>query len=158
VGALSVLRFIPMACSMTPQSAPSARLSMLRAKNCSIGGSPLWHEVKIKRIIAAARKGERNVTRLRDAAKARACRWHACGSHAVPRSAAGNSAAASGAWLRLPSDRVCEVAPRGMRKLKRPSRSKELRSLTNARDSPPPSAHAYRARVGYEGQPYRRCL
>ena len=33
------------------------------------GGQPaVVHEVMIKRIIAAARKGERNVTRLRDAA------------------------------------------------------------------------------------------
>jgi hypothetical protein len=69
VGTLSVLRFIPIgvfdeATIRTIDKAFDAACGELHD-----GGQPaVVHEVMIKRIIAAARKGERNVTRLRDAA------------------------------------------------------------------------------------------
>jgi hypothetical protein len=69
VDLLSVLRFIPIgvfddATVRTIGSAFDAACKELK----DAGQPDVVHEVMIKRIIAAARKGERNVTRLRDAA------------------------------------------------------------------------------------------
>ena len=61
MGALSVLRFIPIGVF--------DEATVRACKELHDGGQPaVVHEVMIKRIIVAARKGERNVTRLRDAA------------------------------------------------------------------------------------------
>jgi hypothetical protein len=52
---------------MTPQFATLAERSTLRGELNDAGQPDVVHEVMIKRIIAAARRGERDVKRLRDA-------------------------------------------------------------------------------------------
>ena len=69
VGTLSVLRFIPMGVFDGATIRTIGKAFDAACKELRDGGQPaVVHEVMIKRIIAAARKGERNVTRLRDAA------------------------------------------------------------------------------------------
>jgi hypothetical protein len=69
VGALSVLRFIPIGVFDEATIRTIGKAFDGACKELHDGGQPaVVHEVMIKRIIAAARKGERNVTRLRDAA------------------------------------------------------------------------------------------
>ena len=69
MGTLSVLRFIPMAVFDGATIRTIGKAFDAACKELRDGGQPaVVHEVMIKRIIAAARKGERNVTRLRDAA------------------------------------------------------------------------------------------
>ena len=66
---LSVLRFIPIGVFDDATFRNIGRAFDLACKELNDAGQPdVVHEVMIKRIIAAARKGERNVTRLRDAA------------------------------------------------------------------------------------------
>ena len=66
---LSVLRFIPIGVFDDATFRNIGRAFDLACKELSDAGQPdVVHEVMIKRIIAAARKDERNVTRLRDAA------------------------------------------------------------------------------------------
>ena len=66
---LSVLRLIPMGVFGGATFPNIGRAFDLACKELNDAGQPdVVHEVMIKRIIAAARKGERNVTRLRDAA------------------------------------------------------------------------------------------
>ena len=66
---LSVLRFIPIGVfdDATVHTIGSAFDAACKALKDS-GQPDVVHEVMIKRIIASARKGERDVTRLRDAA------------------------------------------------------------------------------------------
>jgi hypothetical protein len=69
VGTLSVLRFIPMGVFDGATIRTIGKAFDAACKELRDGGQPsVVHEVMIKRIIAAARKGERNVIRLRDAA------------------------------------------------------------------------------------------
>jgi hypothetical protein len=69
VGALSVLSFIPIDVFDEATVRIIGKAFDAACKELHDGGQPaVVHEVMIKRIIAAARKGERNVTRLRDAA------------------------------------------------------------------------------------------
>jgi hypothetical protein len=69
VGLLSVLRFIPVGVFDDATVRSIGRAFDAACKELKDTGQPdVVHEVMIKRIIAAARRGERNVTRLRDAA------------------------------------------------------------------------------------------
>jgi hypothetical protein len=69
VDLLSVLRFIPIGVFDDATVRTIGRAFDAACKELKDTGQPdVVHEVMIKRIIAAARKGERNVTRLRDAA------------------------------------------------------------------------------------------
>jgi hypothetical protein len=69
VGPLSVLRFIPIGVFDEATVRIIGKAFDAACKELDDGGQPaVVHEVMIKRIIAAARKGERNVARLRDAA------------------------------------------------------------------------------------------
>ena len=69
MGALSVLRFIPIGVFDEATVRIIGKAFDAACKELHDGGQPaVVHEVMIKRIIAAARKGERNVTRLGDAA------------------------------------------------------------------------------------------
>ena len=68
VGVLSVLRFIPMDVFDDATVRDIGRAFDLACKQLNDAGQPdVVHEVMIKRIIAAARRGERDVKRLRDA-------------------------------------------------------------------------------------------
>jgi hypothetical protein len=72
VGALSVISFIPIGVFDEATIRTIGKAFDAACKELHDGGQPaVVHEVMIKRIIAAARKGERNVTRLRDAANHR---------------------------------------------------------------------------------------
>ena len=65
---LSVLRFIPMGVFDGATVRNIGRAFDLACKELNDAGQPdVVHEVMIKRIIAAARRGERDVKRLRDA-------------------------------------------------------------------------------------------
>ena len=65
---LSVLRFIPMGVFDDATFRNIGRAFDLACKELNDAGQPdVVHEVMIKRIIAAARRGERDVKRLRDA-------------------------------------------------------------------------------------------
>ena len=65
---LSVLRFIPMDVFDGATVCNVGRAFGLACKKLNDAGQPdVVHEVMIKRIIAAARKGESDVKRLRDA-------------------------------------------------------------------------------------------
>ena len=65
---LSVLRFIPMGVFDDATVRNIGRAFDLACKELNDAGQPdVVHEVMIKRIIAAARRGERDVKRLRDA-------------------------------------------------------------------------------------------
>jgi hypothetical protein len=66
VDLLSVLRFIPIGAFDDATVRTIGRAFDAACKELKDTG--LVHEVMIKRIIAAARRGERSVTRLRDAA------------------------------------------------------------------------------------------
>jgi hypothetical protein len=69
VGTLSVIRFIPIGVFDEATIRTIGKAFDAACKELHDGGQPaVVHEVMSKRIIAAARKGERNVTRLRDAA------------------------------------------------------------------------------------------
>jgi hypothetical protein len=69
VASLSVLRFIPIGVFDDAAVRSIGRAFDAACKELKDTGQPdVVHEVMVKRIIAAARKGERNVTRLRDAA------------------------------------------------------------------------------------------
>jgi hypothetical protein len=69
VASLSVLRFIPIGVFDDATVRSIGRAFDAACKELKDTGQPdVVHEVMVKRIIAAARKGERNVTRLRDAA------------------------------------------------------------------------------------------
>jgi hypothetical protein len=69
VASLSVLRFIPMGVFDDATVRTIGRAFDAACKELKDTGQPdVVHEVMVKRIIAAARRGERNVTRLRDAA------------------------------------------------------------------------------------------
>ena len=69
VGTLSVLRFIPIGVFDEATIRTIGKAFDAACKELHDGGQPaVVHEVMIKRIIAAARKGERNMMRLRDAA------------------------------------------------------------------------------------------
>jgi hypothetical protein len=77
VGALSVLRLIPIGVFDEATIRTIGKTFDGACKELHDGGQPaVVHEVIIKRIIAAARKGERNVTRLRDAALTGRARTH----------------------------------------------------------------------------------
>jgi hypothetical protein len=68
VGLLSVLRFIPIGVFDDATVRDIGRAFDLACKQLNDSGQPdVVHEVMIKRIIAAARRGERDVKRLRDA-------------------------------------------------------------------------------------------
>jgi hypothetical protein len=68
VALLSVLRFIPMGVFDDATVRNIGRAFDLGCKELNDAGQPdVVHEVMIKRIIAAARRGERNVKRLQDA-------------------------------------------------------------------------------------------
>lgn len=68
VGLLSVLRFIPIGVFDDATVRDIGRAFDLACKQLNDSGQPdVVHEVMIKRIIAAARKGESDVKRLRDA-------------------------------------------------------------------------------------------
>ena len=68
VAPLSVLRFIPMGVFSDATVRNIGRAFDLACKELNDAGQPdVVHEVMIKRIIAAARRGEREVKRLRDA-------------------------------------------------------------------------------------------
>ena len=68
VGLLSVLRFIPIGVFEDATVRDIGRAFDLACKQLNDSGQPdVVHEVMIKRIIAAARRGERDVKRLRDA-------------------------------------------------------------------------------------------
>ena len=65
---LSVLRFIPMGVFDGATFRNIGRAFDLACKELNDAGQPdVVHEVMIKRIITAARRGERDVKRLRDA-------------------------------------------------------------------------------------------
>ena len=65
---LSVLRFIPMGVFDGATVRNIGRAFDLACKELNDAGQPdVVHEVMIKKIIAAARRGERDVKRLRDA-------------------------------------------------------------------------------------------
>jgi hypothetical protein len=69
VDSLFILRFIPMGVFDDATVRSIGRAFDAACKELKDTGQPdVVHEVMIKRIIAAARKDERNVTRLRDAA------------------------------------------------------------------------------------------
>ena len=69
VGTLSVLRFIPIGVFDEATVRIIGKAFDAACKELHDGGQPaVVHEVMIKRIIAAARKGERNMMRLMDAA------------------------------------------------------------------------------------------
>jgi hypothetical protein len=69
VASLSVLRFIPMALFDDATVRTIGRAFDAACKELKDTGQPdVVQEVMVKRIIAAARRGERNVTRLREAA------------------------------------------------------------------------------------------
>jgi hypothetical protein len=69
VGMLFVLRFIPMGVFDDATVRTIGRAFEAACQELKDTGQPeVVHEVMVKRIITAARKGERNVTRLRDAA------------------------------------------------------------------------------------------
>ena len=69
MASLSVLRFIPMGVFDDATVRTIGRAFDAACKELKDTGQPdVVHEVMVKRIIAAARTGERNVTRLRDAA------------------------------------------------------------------------------------------
>ena len=69
VDLLSVLRFIPIGVFDDATVRTIGRAFDAACKELKDTGQPdVVHEVMIKRIIAVARRGERNVTRLRDAA------------------------------------------------------------------------------------------
>jgi hypothetical protein len=66
VGTPSVLRFIPIGVFDEATIRTIDKAFDAACRELHDGGQPaVVHEVMIKRIIAAARKGERNVTRLR---------------------------------------------------------------------------------------------
>jgi hypothetical protein len=68
VALLSVLRFIPIGVFDDATFRNIGRAFDLACKELNDAGQPdVVHEVMIKRIIAAARRGERDVKRLRDA-------------------------------------------------------------------------------------------
>jgi hypothetical protein len=68
MGLLSVLRFIPIGVFDDATVRSVGRSFDLACKELNDAGQPdVDHEVIVKRIIAAARRGERDVTRLRDA-------------------------------------------------------------------------------------------
>jgi hypothetical protein len=68
VGLLSVLRFIPIGVFDDATVHDIGRAFDLACKQLNDSGQPdVVHEVMIKKIIAAARRGERDVKRLRDA-------------------------------------------------------------------------------------------
>ncbi len=69
MGLLSVIRFIPIGVfdDATVRSIGTAFDLACQELN-DVGQPDVVHEVMIKRIIAAARNGERDVSRLRDAA------------------------------------------------------------------------------------------
>ena len=69
MGALSVLRFIPIGVFDEATVRIIGKAFDAACKELRDGGQPaVVHEVMIKRIIAAARKGERDMMRLMDAA------------------------------------------------------------------------------------------
>ena len=69
VGMLSVLPFIPIGVFDEATVRIIGKAFDTACKELHDGGQPaVVHEVMIKRMIAAARKGERNMMRLRDAA------------------------------------------------------------------------------------------
>jgi hypothetical protein len=69
VGVLSVLRFIPIGVFDDATVRGIGRAFDAACKELNDTGQPaVVHEVMFKRIIAAAQRGERNVTRLQDAA------------------------------------------------------------------------------------------
>ncbi len=69
MGLLSVLRFIPIGVFDDATVRSIGMAFDLACQELDDAGQPdVVHEVMVKRIIAAARRGERNVTRLRDAA------------------------------------------------------------------------------------------
>ena len=71
MASLSVLRFIPIGVFDDATVRTIGRAFDAACRELKDSGQPdAVHEVMIKRIIAVARKGERNVTRLRDAALA----------------------------------------------------------------------------------------
>ena len=68
MGLLSVLRFIPIGVFDDATVRDIGRAFDLACKELNDAGQPdVVHEVMIERIIAAARKGERDLKRLRDA-------------------------------------------------------------------------------------------
>jgi hypothetical protein len=69
VGVLSVLRFIPIGAFDDATVRGIGRAFDAACKELNDTGQPaVVHEVMFKRIIAAAQRGERDVTQLRDAA------------------------------------------------------------------------------------------
>jgi len=69
VASLFVLRFLPIGVFDDATVRAIGRAFHAACKELRDAGQPdVVHEVMVKRIIAAARRGERNVMRLRDAA------------------------------------------------------------------------------------------